>query len=160
MSNTPRRMGMPLVVASTLVLAAGCAAPTEDSTAPGSQAEEPAARAGAAPSPSRTEAETAFAMYLNDPANRDAWQWVCTAAAGDIGPAQYIVATRYRDGLPPVKRDLARAFLWFSAADRNGLVAAALERETVGRQLPEELARSIDERAATVGEKDCAAPAG
>lgn len=147
---------MAFAAASALVLAAACAAPPEDSAAPESRTEEPAARAGGAPSPSRTEAETTFAMYLNDPENRDAWQWVCTAAAGGIGPAQYIVATRYRDGLPPVKRDLARAFLWFSAADRNGLVAAALERETVGRQLPEEQARSIDERAAKAGESDCA----
>ena len=155
MSESPQRIGMTLAIAGALLVAAGCATPPRDFEA---ESPSPAADASAKPTRDRTAAETAFAMYLNDPENRDAWQWVCTAAAGGIGPAQYVVATRYRDGLPPVRRDLARAFLWFSAADRNGLVAAALERETVGKQLPEDQAREIDARVSTVDEQDCAAP--
>lgn len=155
MSDTAQRVGMTLAVTAALLVAAACATPQSDTDA---ASPSPATDASAKTTPDRTAAETAFAMYLNDPQNRDAWQWVCTAAAGGIGPAQYVVATRYRDGLPPVQRDLARAFLWFSAADRNGLVAAALERETVGKQLPEDQARDIDARVSTVGEQDCATP--
>ena len=140
------RAGRIAACALLSIVVVACATP-ENGTATENTAPEKSAtnKPGA---PDRHQAETAFAMYINDPTNRDSWKWVCEAAAGGIGPAQYIVAVRYRDGAPPVSRDLPRAYFWFTAADRSGLVVAAIEREIVAKEISDKEARTAEKRLA------------
>jgi TPR repeat protein len=107
------------------------------------------------PAVSASEAKVSFAMFMNDPTNRESWRWLCRAAAGGHTAAQYIVGVRYRDGLPPVTQDLPRAFLWFTAAQKAGLTAAALAREDVARRLPVGEAAALDEDFVPPTEADC-----
>ena len=103
----------------------------------------------------RGDADTYFAMYLNDPANRESWRWLCRAAASGHSAAQYTVAVRYRDGLPPVRRDLGRAFRWFSAARTQGLTAAALAREDLAKRMPQEDVAALRKQSRTMTAVDC-----
>jgi TPR repeat protein len=107
------------------------------------------------PAVSPSQANINFAMFMNDPTNRDSWRWLCRAAAGGHTAAQYIVGVRYRDGLPPVAQNLPRAFLWFTAARKGGLTAAALAGEDVAKRLPEGEAASLLKDFAPPTEADC-----
>lgn len=114
------------------------------------------ARAEAPAKPRRADADKHIAMFMKDPANEDAWRWLCRAAADGHTAAQYTVAVRYRDGLPPVEQDIERAFLWFSAAQRGGLTAAAAARADMVAKLDEAEREALRELEAAAIEADCA----
>jgi TPR repeat protein len=101
------------------------------------------------------DADTYFAMFVSDPTNRDSWQWLCRAAAGGIPAAQYNVGIRYRNGLPPVAQDPSRAYLWLTAASRNGLTAGTVAAEAVAKSLPERQLDDLRKRTAPLTQADC-----
>lgn len=124
-----------------LLLIAACAQEPE------TPAPEPAANASGA--------DADFARFMNDPTNPKSWRWLCRAAAGGHTAAQFTVAVRYRDGLPPVAQNLPHAFLWFMAAQKSGLTAAVLAREGVEKRLPEDEVEILRKRSDPLTEADC-----
>jgi len=102
-----------------------------------------------------SRADADFARFMNDPTNPQSWRWLCRAAVGGHTAAQFTVAVRYRDGLPPVEQNLPRAFLWFTAARKSGLTAAVLAREDVEKRLPEDEVETLRKRSAPLTEADC-----
>jgi hypothetical protein len=102
-----------------------------------------------------SRADADFARFMNDPTNPESWRWLCRAAVGGHTAAQFTVAVRYRDGLPPVAQNLPRAFLWFTAAQKSGLTAAVLAREEVEKRLPEDKVEALRKRSKPLAEADC-----
>lgn len=107
------------------------------------------------PAVGRSDADTYFAMFVNDPTNRDGWRWLCRAATGGHAAAQYTVGVRYREGMPPVTRNASRAYLWFAAASRSGLTAATLAAEQVAKTLPEARLEKLRKESRSPAEADC-----
>jgi TPR repeat protein len=93
---------------------------------------------------------------LNDPTDPENWRWLCKAAADGNSAAQYTVAVRYRDGLPPVARNVGRAYRWFTAAVRNGLSAAAVARNDLQKSIPEADLKALRDDKKPLTEADCA----
>jgi len=118
--------------------------------------------AGVGPGPTPTPATTpdtgqsAIARFLDDPTDPGNWRWLCKAAAGGNSAAQYTIAVRYRDGLPPVARDAGRAYRWFTAAVRNGLSAAAVARDDLQKSIPEADLKALRDAKKPLAEADCA----
>lgn len=102
------------------------------------------------------EADVAVARFMNDPTNPDSWPWLCLAAARGNTAAQYTVAVRYRDGLPPVERNTTRAYRWFTAAIRNGLSAAALARSDMQKSIPDRTLAELRREKRAANKSDCA----
>ncbi len=132
------RLCLPL---AALFLTASCSPTAPDKT--------PAASSQSAPSkPEDDRPETAdpfdpglrdgtalFALYLSERDPERAWTWLCSAALKGHPVAQNTMATRYRDGQPPVDRDPVRAYLWYSQALANGLAAADALRGDLIREM-------------------------
>ena len=81
---------------------------------------------------------------FNDGAPEDkraAWYWLCLAAQQRHAEAQYRLALFYREGLDPVQKDLAKAYLWYELAADGRVPGAARDRAAVARDLtPAEIA--------------------
>ena len=145
-----------LFLALSVAMLSGCTSecgPGAD--CPDAQRVEKKAAPDMAATPSRVEADSYFAMFMNDPTNRESWHWLCRAAAGGHSAAQYAIAVRYRDGLPPVRRNLQRAYRWFTAAQDQGLTAAALARESLARQMSESQTAELRKHRRQTTEADC-----
>jgi len=143
--NRPMTRLFPLTaLAATLALAAACAPRTEPVAASDKPAGSHASDAG-----------TAYTMFMKNPTSREGWRRLCRAAAEGHAAAQYTIAVRYRDGLPPVSRNLTRAYLWFSAARQSGLTAAAIARDDLEKTMSEDQLAEMRTEGKTVGEADC-----
>lgn len=138
------RLMLLTVLAATLSLACACAPRTE----PAAASDEPAKS-------STSDAGKAFATFMNNPTSQEGWRGLCRAAAEGHIAAQYTIAVRYRDGLPPVTRNLTRAYLWFSAARQGGLSAAAIARDDLEKSMTEDQLAEMRAEGKTVGEADC-----
>ena len=66
---------------------------------------------------------------------RAAWYWLCLAAQQRHAEAQYRLGLFYREGLDPVRRDLANAYLWYELAADRRVSGAAEDRAAVARDL-------------------------
>ncbi len=75
---------------------------------------------------------------FNDGAPEDkraAWYWLCLAAQQRHAEAQYRLGMFYREGLDPVRRDLAKAYLWYELAADGRAPGAARDRAAVAKEL-------------------------
>jgi len=129
----------PIVLVLALLLANGCATH----------------RTTTAPAKNEARGDTDSANFMKDPATLESWRWLCRAAARGHTAAQYAIAIRYRDGLPPVTRNLPRAYLWFTVAQRGGLSAATLALDDVMKDLTEEQRTALQHSPAAATEADC-----
>ena len=57
----------------------------------------------------------------------DKWIWYCRAAVNGHARAQATVGHFFEQGTTPVKRDLVRAYIWYSAAEANGFAPKVYE---------------------------------
>lgn len=158
----PARRAFLLCAILILSAASACTPVRETGDGPDTQATDNAsATSGTNVPASKPDATAAaesgnpLARFLDDPTNPESWRWLCQAAAGGNTAAQYTVAIRYRDGLPPVSRDVERAYRWLTAATRNGLSAAALARDDLARSIPETKLADLRKEKRTASETDC-----
>lgn len=109
-----------------------------------------------APAASPDTGQSAIARFLNAPTDPGNWRWLCKAAADGNSAAQYTIAVRYRDGLPPVARNVGRSYRWFTAAVRSGLSAAAVARDDLQKSIPDADLKALRDDKRSLTEADCA----
>lgn len=142
-------------MAFAVLLAGSCAPTCGPGTSCDAKSGATATAAENSANSDNADAKVAFAQFMNDPTNPDSWQWLCRAAAGGNSAAQYTVAIRYRDGVPPVARNTAQSYRWFTAAIRSGLSAAVLARDELQKSIPDKTLALLRDEKRPVTEADC-----
>jgi TPR repeat protein len=119
-----------------------------------------ASRTGAGPAHDGDPATLYLAArkLVDEGRTAEAWPLACKAAVGGVGQAERLVGEYYWRGYEPVAKDLGKAFVWYSYAERQRPAESLTRVEVAMEMQPDDVAAASRDVAERSPVSDCGGP--